>query len=197
MKIIKYILSCFLALWASALSAQSWAGFDPHNYQYDMTIYYKLTNANLDKYEVAAFVGDECRGVSKFVMATGEKGISIMYGFLKVYSNVASGETVTFKFYDKDKKEEALVPNASVDFVSLDVKGLPSAPVEFDLGVYDKKGDVTGDGEADSEDLQAIVNYLLGNPPEKFSIAAADVNNDGIVNVTDIVFFVNYILWAD
>ncbi len=197
MKIIKYIFCCFLALWASALSAQSWAGFDHHKYQYDMTIYYKLTNATLDKYEIAAFVGDECRGVSKFVMATGEKGISMMYGFLKVYSNVTNGETVTFKFYNKDTKEESLVPNTSVDFVSLDVKGMPSAPLEFDLGVYDKKGDVTGDGEVDSTDLQAIVDFLLGNPPEKFSMAAADVNNDGVINVTDIVFFINNILLAE
>ena len=186
-----------MALWASALSAQSWAGFDYHPYKYEMSIYYRLTNATLDKYEIAAFVGNECRGVSKFVVATGDKGVSMMYGFLKVYSNVANGETVTFKFYNKDGKEEASVPNTSIEFVSQDAKGMPSAPVEFDLGVYDKKGDVTGDGEADSEDLQAIVDFLLGNPPEKFSMAAADVNNDGVINVTDIVFFVSYILLAE
>ena len=197
MKIIKYIFVCFLALWASALSAQSWSGFDFHKYQYDMTIYYKLTNATLDKYEIAAFVGDECRGVSKFVTATGDKGVSMMYGFLKVYSNVANGETVTFKFYNKEGKTEGPVPNVSMDFVSQDVKGMPSSPIELDLGVYDKKGDVNGDGDADSEDLQAIVDFLLGNPPAKFSVAAADVNNDGVINVTDIVFFVNYILLAE
>ena len=95
-----------VALWASALSAQTHWTFDYRQYQYDMSVYFTLQNGgqtvtDLDNYEVAAFVGGECRGVGQFVTQQG-----ITYGYLRVYSNKTSGETVTFKCYDKSIGEE-------------------------------------------------------------------------------------------
>lgn len=47
---------------------------------------------------LGAFVGDECRGVIE-----GVEGPTDMHVFiLRIYSNVASGETITFKFFDTE-----------------------------------------------------------------------------------------------
>ena len=49
------------------------------------------------------------------------------------------------------------------------------------------EGDANGDGEVAFTDAVAIVNYILGNPSEKFNEAAADVNGDGKVTISDAV----------
>ena len=58
-KYVRYLFSFVLALWASALSAQTHWTCDINAYQYDMTVYYDLqTNgtaiADWGNFEVAA-----------------------------------------------------------------------------------------------------------------------------------------------
>ena len=193
MKKIKIILSCVLALWATALSAQSWSDFDYHQYQYDMTIYYTLNGASLKNYDIAAYIDGECRGVGEAVTAKGSNGVSLTYGLLKVYSNATSGETVTFKYFNKKENKEDFIPSASVSFVSQGVEGLPSTP--FTLTLPDTvKGDANGDGYVNAADIVEVVNYIMGYPSEKFDEILADANNDGTVNAADIVTIVNYIM---
>ena len=48
-------------------------------------------------------------------------------------------------------------------------------------------GDVNGDTETNEEDRTAIVNYVTGQNPGTFDEEAADINNDGKVDVIDIV----------
>ena len=132
-KYTKTIVSLCLALWASALSAQTHFSFDYHEYQYDMTVYFSLQNGNVmvsnsDNYEVAAFVGDECRGVATFENQIGQNGVAVRYGFLKVYSNVKNDETVVFKCYDRDAAKERLFTDASESFVADSRIGFPSTP---------------------------------------------------------------------
>ena len=47
-------------------------------------------------------------------------------------------------------------------------------------------GDANGDSRVNVTDIVEIVNYIMGNPSERFVFPAADVNDDGDVNVTDI-----------
>lgn len=132
-------LLCCMALWASALSAQPHWTCDYRQYQNDMTVYFMLKNgdavitAALDNYEVAAFVGGECRGVATFETQTGTNGVELTYGFLKVYSNSVGNETVTLKYYDKAAAKERSVRDVSLPFVSNANVGYPSAPVDFPL----------------------------------------------------------------
>ena len=49
------------------------------------------------------------------------------------------------------------------------------------------KGDINGDGNVDSADINEIEEYIMGNPSPYFDLKIADVNNDGVVNVADIV----------
>jgi chitodextrinase len=53
------------------------------------------------------------------------------------------------------------------------------------------KGDVTGDAKVDILDIRACVNHILGI--QNWG-AAADVNQDGVVNVSDVQEIVNIIL---
>ena len=49
------------------------------------------------------------------------------------------------------------------------------------------QGDVNGNGIVDLNDVNAIVDYIMGTPPVVFNLALADVNGDDVVNVADLV----------
>ena len=196
----KCLVSLCVALWASALSAQTHFSFDQHEYQYDMTVYYTLTDTkgevveNPDNYEIAAFVGDECRGIGTFGKYTGENG-ELTYGTLRVWSNVVDGETVTIKCYNKEDNEEMDVKGVSISFVSQAMEGLPSEPVKLTVEIPAYiLGDVNGDGKVNINDYISVANHILGNSPAGFNEAAADINGDGKININDYIGVANIIL---
>ena len=136
------MFSVVLALWASALSAQTHWTCDINAYQYDMTVYYDLqTNGSAiddwSNYEVAAFVADECRGVGETMTAT-DNGKTVHYGYLRVRSNKEEGgETVSFKVYVKNaNKEVALGNDNNITFVIDGAIGMPSQPKVFNISAY-------------------------------------------------------------
>ncbi len=160
-KTINYLLSFVLALWASALSAQSHWSVNPEDFQHDMTVYYELRLngtavpfAESGNYEVAAFVGDECRGVGEILSQTIADN-TIHYGYLRIWSNMEGGETVTFKAYIKDTDQEVLVDeDADMPFVTPQAIAYPSKPkvlnvskVALTLDVDASKGTVSGGGD--------------------------------------------------
>ena len=55
-------------------------------------------------------------------------------------------------------------------------------------------GDANSDKNVDARDVKAITDYMIGNGPEKFSTKAADMNNDTLFNIADIIQNVNQIL---
>lgn len=185
-----------LALGASALSAQTHWSVNPHDFQYDMTIYYSLSSddkpvSNIGNYEVAAFVGGECRGVGKVETQTGTNGTTLTYGFLKVYSNVASGEAVSFKYYTNG--EEADSESQSVSFESSGVLGLPSNPYVLKVAFNFIAGDANGDGRISIADASLIVDYILSGGTVTVS-PGADMNGDGKISIADASAIVDYIL---
>ena len=64
----------------------------------------------------------------------------------------------------------------------------------FSVGVKVVRGDANGDGELNSEDIVEMINAIAGNPSENFKMENADLNEDKIITVADIVIFVNEIL---
>ena len=54
-------------------------------------------------------------------------------------------------------------------------------------------GDVDGDGKLTNADADAIAKHIIGQTPSGFNKKMADVNNDGDVNVIDIVLLVKMI----
>ena len=57
-------------------------------------------------------------------------------------------------------------------------------------------GDAHKDNVVNAEDIVEVVNYIMGNPSEKFNKDAADVNDDKVVNAADIISIVNIIMTA-
>jgi hypothetical protein len=55
-------------------------------------------------------------------------------------------------------------------------------------------GDANDDGVVDVADVVAIVNYILEQPSDTFSLGAADVNGDQVIDAADVVAVVNIIL---
>ena len=55
-------------------------------------------------------------------------------------------------------------------------------------------GDVNDDGVVDAQDLQLVINAVLGLPIEPYGETDMDVNNDGEVNALDIQLVINIIL---
>ena len=54
-------------------------------------------------------------------------------------------------------------------------------------------GDVDGNGETDKDDLDAIVEHIMGRTPEGFNVEEADLNGDSEVNAADVTIMVNMI----
>ena len=54
-------------------------------------------------------------------------------------------------------------------------------------------GDANGNGNLDAEDVQAVVDYIMGKDSHGLVFKNADLNGDGKVDVTDIVMLVNMV----
>lgn len=133
----KYFLLLFLSfLYLGMVQAQSqhWQ-FDQYVWEYDMTVYVTLILNNnpvnnLTDYEIATFCETECRGVST-IQSIEKDGLISFYGYLRIRSNQQTGETMTFKVYDKTSEKEYDVEDYSISFHMQSVVGLPSSPVQL------------------------------------------------------------------
>lgn len=157
---------------------------NPYDYQYDMTVYGRLVVggepvADYSGYEVAAFVGSECRGVAEVMGSDGQTWL-----YIRVRSNKASGETVTFKMYDKQEGKSYSIKE-TVAFASQGMVGQPSAPSSLTKQEY-TPGDVNGDGIINISDITAIFQIMGGTGGTGYQNEAADLNGDGKINVADI-----------
>lgn len=194
LRMILTCLCCVLAMGAQAQDAPHWS-VNMYDYQYDMTAYVTLVVDNevvtdLSGYEIAAFCGTECRGVATVETVT-LGGQQKSYAYLRIRSNQEQGETITFKVYEKSKKREFNIENGSMTFKSLDVQGLPSAPVQLALSRV-IPGDANGDGEVDLTDASIVFDFYMGEEMSEFFEAAADFDGDGTVDLTDAVLIFEY-----
>ena len=175
----------FLFITTTVLHAQDsgWSVNEP-DYQYDMTAYIELSlgGAVVDdysNYEVGAFVGNECRGVAK---VDSKGGYTWLY--LRIWSNVSSGETIELKTYDKTTGKTYRVLE-TIDFVSQSMVGQPSSPMTATVKTY-TLGDVNDDGRINIADVASALSIMAGKSNDKFIREAADANEDGRVNIADI-----------
>ena len=179
-------LACMLAMAMVAHAQGNEIGWtvNPFDYQYDMTIYAQLkiddaVVSDYSNYEVAAFVGDECRGVAE--IQTKENSTWL---YIRVRSASASGEMISFKMFDKTERKIKRIAE-TVDFQSQGLEGMPSSPFDLTPAKY-TPGDVNDDGEVNITDVICVYNVIAGNK-EGLIPEAADANQDGECNVTDVI----------
>ena len=195
-KYVRYLFSFVLALWASALSAQThWTVND--NFANHMTVYYTLvdgenevTPENRYNYEVVALINGECRGMGEFVTVEGHT-----YGQMMVYGDAADeGKSLEFMVYVKSDNEEKHIYSAKVKYEVDGIAGFPSEPVAIDINFNVLPGDANGDGKVSITDAVVIVDYILSDGQTPLVPAAADMNGDGKISISDAVDVVDLIL---
>ena len=200
-KILFTLLSILLPLGLRAQEAH-WT-CDPKAFDsyYDMTVYVSLelndaAITDLSNYEIAAFCGNECRGVAEISTAG-----STQIGTIRVRTHNASAEAITFKVYDKTEQKEINVQNTKVTFQSDASIGLPSSPFKLDITQRFTPGDTNDDGAIDLTDASLIFRYFseffedvdaMADSGLTFVEEAADVNGDGFVDLTDASLIFRY-----
>lgn len=206
-KILFSLLTILLSpsLWAQESHWQCNPGdFDSHE---DMTaiVYLELDDqriTDLSNYEIAAFCGNECRGI----MDVKEDGIlntaNGQVGYIRIHTNDPSAnETITFKVYDKTEQKEINVQNTKVTFEANGKIGSASTPFKLDITQRYTPGDTNDDGEIDLTDASLIFRYYseffededaMADSGLAFVKEAADVNGDGFVDLTDASLVFRY-----
>ena len=164
-----------------------------YDYQYDMTAYLALTAdgeavTDYSNYEVAAFCGEECRGVAT-IQTAGENS----YCYLRIRSNQASGETITFKVFVKDTEREVDVEDYTMTFISQGVQGMPSNPVVLNFIPF-IPGDADGDGEITINDVVMTIDASLDKAAPSFIKAAADLDGDNEITINDVILIIDLTL---
>ena len=188
---LAYMLA--MAMVAYAQGNESGWTVSPFDYQYDMTVYaqLKIDNAvvsDYSNYEVAAFVGDECRGVA--VVDTKDNSTWL---YIRVRSTSASGEKISFKMFDKTEGKPKRIAE-TVEFQSQGLEGMPSSPIDLTPAKY-TPGDVNDDGKINSKDLMLVIKKILKQDlPNGTIVDAMDMNNDGKYNSKDLQLIINIIL---
>ncbi len=104
-------------------------------------------------------------------------------------AKTATGDSVTVKFK----------ANATGEFSDTIVVACGDAPAEIKIVVRAKSnkivpGDVNVDNKVDNADVSVLINYILGLDPKPFSKDNADLDQNGICNVTDVTMLINQIL---
>ncbi|UKK50792.1 InlB B-repeat-containing protein [Prevotella sp. E13-17] len=148
MKQIRILSIMAMVLWASALSAQSHWQCDINANQSYMSVYFHLTDGtnvyeDTTPYEVAAFVGEECRGVATFEQVV-KNEITYKYGLLQIRCDGVSEETAYLKVYNKLTQEEKRIYGAKIALVDGGTIGEVSTPVQYDIIANTPKYQVTG-----------------------------------------------------
>ena len=196
----RMIVGIVLALGATALSAQTHWSYTG-TYQSDMRIFFELTKdaqtLDLDDYEVAAFIGGECRGVAEkqaYVLPES----TLYYGRLQLYGNAATetGAAVTFKAYDKTTKKEIDITELTITFADNVQLGTISELTQFKLKQL-LMGDVNGDEKLTAEDallILQIVSKKIKNGAAGVDFELADVNKDGSITSQDAALVLQQIV---
>ena len=194
--IVTTTLLCIVFISRMCAQNQHWT-CDIHAYQYDMTAYVAVevnghSLKSYSDYEIAAFCGNECRGVAS-IQTTQKDGKTGTYGYLRIRSNQQKGETITFKVYQKTMAQEIDVEKVEVSFKAQEAVGLPSNPLVLPLTIA-MMGDANGDGHITTFDVTKVVNYILTGQDAGLNKLAVDMDGDGNITTLDVSQILQLIL---
>ena len=187
-KLIIVILTWLM--WDTVALAAHWT-CNPHEWQYDMTAYVRVNDglrllSDYGDCELAAFVGNECRGVAQVVPIG-----NYPYCQVRVRSNAESGDTITWRAYRPSVGAEVEVYSQEpLVFQSMITVGTPSAPLVVRL-VRSLVCDVNDNGIVDIDDLNIIINIMIRKDYATRYDGRADGNHDGVVDIDDLNLCIN------
>ncbi len=132
---VSFVILLFSIFASSDLAGQHGWIIDPSDFEYDGEVNAIVVRGAVDitTGTVGAFVGSACRGFAdgEFFPLTGKTIFSI-----RCYSNVASGETLTFKWFDPSNSTYHDIVE-TVPFVSNMMEGTAISPLTFHVFVCD------------------------------------------------------------
>lgn len=181
-----------MLVYAHGARAQSGWSCDPHDFLYDMTVYLSLKKdatpiSNLENYEVAAFVGNECRGIAEVL--TMDDSEQVLY--LRVRSNKSEGESISFKAYDLTEQKVISLSADALTFQSNATQGKPGSPMALTIKSF-TPGDVNGDGKINAVDVRLLINRRFNRTmPTGYIEEACDLNGDKKINAVDVRLIIN------
>ena len=145
--------------------------------------------SDMDKYEVAAFVGNECRGVGDVITVT-KDNVTSQRVYLQIYGDDVP-DNITFKVYDKEAGAEVKSTRMKYETFTFDADAIIN-PYVLNLSLL---GDVDGDGDITINDAVCIVKNIVHKPNESFYEDVADADADEYpININDAVTIVKYLV---
>lgn len=194
-RICLILVLCFYSIGGIYAESTHWS-YDERAYQYDMTVYFSIsvdgiTLHDMSDYEIAAFCGDECRGIGQ-ILTVEKNDQTVTYGYLRIRSNQQVGENIMFKAYKKSTNRELAIEHDPIVFGNLTVLGFPSSPILLVVNLI--LGDVNGDGDVTAQDASLVLQAVAG----KIEFSAeqrkvADVNEDGEITAQDASLILQYV----
>ena len=133
--LIMLFLTVFSSSGAGVTPPPEWT-VNPADYRYDMSLYFNVAFASskqtvdLSQYEIASFVGDECRGVAEAI-----SGVENCL-YMRIHSNSENGETISFKIRNRQTGDVTEIENETIPFEADKAVGLPSAPLNIAIVTY-------------------------------------------------------------
>ena len=115
-----------------------------------------------------------------------------------IFSNEINRVTLQFNKEDKDDVKVIsawLIRQDGTEEYS-DLSPFHGCEITSVVKIGKSNGDVNGDWKLDVADIVAMENYINNKPTLNFNTEAADLNNDGKINQTDVNILVNMILSA-
>ncbi|CAL2104919.1 putative secreted protein (Por secretion system target) [Tenacibaculum sp. 190524A02b] len=181
----------------SLANAPDWT-VNPTDFDYSMNVVGKVKIDGIfsaDSYDkVAAFVGDEVRGVANLVY---DDAFQEYFAFVTIYSNVSSGETIEFSIWDASQGVElkaSINASSNLNFIQNGVIGTLSNPAIFENTGTIAQAIELNEGwtwvsfnveDANFNDLNAFTNgmtletsdRILSHAPVQLEVYNEDISN--------------------
>ena len=167
--------------------------YNPYAFQYDMSVYVALSTiddksiTDASDYQIAAFCGEECRGIAEDKIIGGHK-----YSYLRVRGNKTEGETINFKVKDATTGKTAKVVE-TIEFKSQQTIGYPSAPFTINArNPYSVTFVIDGVEHRSHLFFGDVISVPTDTNKEGYTFVKWNPDVDATVPDHDVVYTANY-----
>ena len=191
-KIIMLLVACLICIAGKAQTESTHWTCETHAFEYEMGVYFDLQKAGTSitgvNYEVAAFSGEECRGLSQ-ILTHGDTSI----GYLRIRSNIAKGDSIFFLVYDKTANEECEIFE-TISFKSDSLVGMPSSPLMLRIRERavvkseDKNPSEINAFVIDDSEKEVMIDNITSNPNTNSITIPANIGDYTVTNIASNTF---------